>query len=190
MKRRTGFKVHRNRGNPADVLASDEPLGQTHSLQRPYARTYLADGDLERPAFEYSEAQAAIGPFKLDPEDPGIVIPKSINRFLRDYQRVGAAFLYRKYKQGHGGVLGDDMGLGKTIQVISFVSIVSLSTIDRYTVVCHHAQDWNVDGLLATKNRNPPRFGERHTPSTVAHGSNRMPQIPSFQCEWHSVWQS
>ncbi|EKC97407.1 hypothetical protein A1Q2_08330 [Trichosporon asahii var. asahii CBS 8904] len=78
--------------------------------------------------FSSAAAQAAIGPFKLDPEDPGIVIPKSINRFLRDYQRVGAAFLYRKYKQGHGGVLGDDMGLGKTIQVISFLSAIMRKT--------------------------------------------------------------
>lgn len=104
------------------AAASDQ---QAEPGLRPFVGGDLADGDLERPPFEYSPVQASIGPFRLDPEDPSIVIPKSINRFLRDYQRVGAAFLYRKYKQGHGGVLGDDMGLGKTIQVISFVSVSS-----------------------------------------------------------------
>lgn len=108
------------------MSASDEFLiedQQLETLLKPFTRGDLSDCDLERPSFEVSDAQASIGSLSLDPEDPSIVIPRSINRFLRDYQRVGAAFLYRKYKQGHGGVLGDDMGLGKTIQVISFVSV-------------------------------------------------------------------
>jgi SNF2 family DNA or RNA helicase len=42
--------------------------------------------------------------------------------FLKEYQRAGVRFLYEKYKDGKGGILGDDMGLGKTIQVIGFVS--------------------------------------------------------------------
>lgn len=42
--------------------------------------------------------------------DSGIVVPASINRHLRPYQREGVEFLYGKYKSGIGGVLGDDMG--------------------------------------------------------------------------------
>jgi SNF2 family DNA or RNA helicase len=44
-------------------------------------------------------------------EETGIKIPATINTYLRDYQRDGVKFLWRQYKQGHGGLLGDDMGL-------------------------------------------------------------------------------
>lgn len=64
----------------------------------------------ERPAFPCTREQRLIGPHQLDPEDPTMVIPASINRFLREYQRAGAEFLYSKYKRGYGGILGDDMG--------------------------------------------------------------------------------
>lgn len=64
----------------------------------------------EKPRFPCSEEQRLIGPYQIDPDDPGIAIPASINRFLREYQRVGVNFLYSRYKQGYGGVLGDDMG--------------------------------------------------------------------------------
>nr|XP_009666232.1 PREDICTED: DNA excision repair protein ERCC-6-like 2 [Struthio camelus australis] len=37
-----------------------------------------------------------------------------INRYLCDYQREGAQFLYGHYVNKRGCVLGDDMGLGKT----------------------------------------------------------------------------
>jgi SNF2 family DNA or RNA helicase len=77
----------------------------------------------ERPAFPCTDEQRLIPPFELDPDDATMVIPASINRFLRDYQRRGVNFLYSKYRRGMGAILGDDMGLGKTVQVISFVSV-------------------------------------------------------------------
>jgi SNF2 family DNA or RNA helicase len=46
----------------------------------------------------------------LDPNDPDVAVPPSINRFLKPYQRVGAEFFYKKYKAGTGAILGDDMG--------------------------------------------------------------------------------
>ncbi|KAJ3029664.1 UNVERIFIED_CONTAM: hypothetical protein HDU68_011471 [Siphonaria sp. JEL0065] len=48
----------------------------------------------------------------------------AMNRYLRSYQRDGAAFLFNLYANGKGGLLCDDMGLGKTIQVIAFLSAV------------------------------------------------------------------
>lgn len=64
----------------------------------------------ERPPFPCTEEQRLIGPYHIDPDDPSIAIPASINRFLREYQRVGVDFFYTRYKRGYGGVLGDDMG--------------------------------------------------------------------------------
>ena len=56
-------------------------------------------------------------------------VPGTINRYLRDYQRLGVQFLYSHYKNKHGAILGDDMGLGKTVQVSAVNSIVALCMI-------------------------------------------------------------
>ncbi|BGP43320.1 hypothetical protein JCM10450v2_007470 [Rhodotorula kratochvilovae] len=79
-----------------------------------------------RPKFLLESAQqASMGAHYLS-KDKGdkTQIPAPLNRFLRQYQREGAEFLYSQYKKGMGGILGDDMGLGKTIQVIAFLSAV------------------------------------------------------------------
>lgn len=64
----------------------------------------------ERPAFPCTDEQMKVAPYGIDPDDPTMVIPASINRFLRKYQREGVDFFYSKYKRGYGGILGDDMG--------------------------------------------------------------------------------
>ena len=51
------------------------------------------------------------GPLVLS-EDDCIEVPGSINRYLRDYQREGVKFFYKRWIENRGGVLGDDMGLG------------------------------------------------------------------------------
>ena len=53
-------------------------------------------------------------PYAISGDDASI--PYTINRYLRDYQREGAKFIYDSYAHGRGCILGDDMGLGKTIQ--------------------------------------------------------------------------
>ncbi|XP_014792158.1 PREDICTED: DNA excision repair protein ERCC-6-like 2 isoform X1 [Calidris pugnax] len=80
------------------------------------------DGDLEKPCFPDRSLPSPAVPFKLS--DNGDFIPYTINRYLRDYQREGAQFLYGHYANKRGCILGDDMGLGKTIQVISFLAAV------------------------------------------------------------------
>ncbi|XP_003468448.3 DNA excision repair protein ERCC-6-like 2 isoform X4 [Cavia porcellus] len=80
------------------------------------------DEDLEKPYFPDRKFPLSSNDFKLS--EDGDVIPYTINRYLRDYQREGAQFLYRHYIQGRGCILGDDMGLGKTVQVISFLAAV------------------------------------------------------------------
>ncbi|NWY67118.1 ER6L2 protein, partial [Erithacus rubecula] len=80
------------------------------------------EGDLEKPYFPDQNLPSPAVAFKLS--DNGDSIPYTINRYLRDYQREGAQFLYRHYANKRGCILGDDMGLGKTIQVISFLAAV------------------------------------------------------------------
>lgn len=62
-------------------------------------------------------------------------VPARIAKHLRDYQREGVKFLYRRFtgewqptqesgspQKDCGGILGDDMGLGKTVQVAAFLA--------------------------------------------------------------------
>lgn len=48
-----------------------------------------------------------------------LVIPKSLNKILRQYQKMGFKWLETLDKYQFGGILADDMGLGKTIQIIA-----------------------------------------------------------------------
>ncbi|NWS31774.1 ER6L2 protein, partial [Polioptila caerulea] len=88
----------------------------------PWKSLILDEGDLEKPYFPDQDLPSPAVAFKLS--DNGDFIPYTINRYLRDYQREGAQFLYRHYANKRGCILGDDMGLGKTIQVISFLAAV------------------------------------------------------------------
>uniref|UniRef100_A0A8D2NS02 ERCC excision repair 6 like 2 n=1 Tax=Zosterops lateralis melanops TaxID=1220523 RepID=A0A8D2NS02_ZOSLA len=88
----------------------------------PWKSLIFDDGDLEKPYFPDQNLPSPAVAFKLS--DNGDFIPYTINRYLRDYQREGAQFLYRHYVNKTGCILGDDMGLGKTIQVISFLAAV------------------------------------------------------------------
>lgn len=89
-----------------------------------------------KPAFRCSAEKQRKKPYSLDPNDAEVVIPISISRFLRRYQRIGVQFFYDRYVGiqvddigiVRGGVLGDDMGLGKTIQVLAFVCILKISS--------------------------------------------------------------
>ncbi|NXO84327.1 ER6L2 protein, partial [Sitta europaea] len=88
----------------------------------PWKSLILDESDLEKPYFPDQNLPSPAVAFKLS--DNGDFIPYTINRYLRDYQREGAQFLYRHYANKSGCILGDDMGLGKTIQVISFLAAV------------------------------------------------------------------
>uniref|UniRef100_H3AUP2 ERCC excision repair 6 like 2 n=1 Tax=Latimeria chalumnae TaxID=7897 RepID=H3AUP2_LATCH len=87
------------------------------------------DEDLEKPYFPDREPPGLAVSFPLS--EDGECIPRTINRYLRDYQRDGAKFIYNHYVGGRGCILGDDMGLGKTIQVISFLAAVLHKTGTR-----------------------------------------------------------
>ncbi|NWQ81800.1 ER6L2 protein, partial [Columbina picui] len=97
-------------------------LHRVKASRRPCKSLIFDDGDLEKPYFPDQNLPCPAVAFKLS--DDGDFIPYTINRYLRDYQREGAQFLYRHYANKRGCILGDDMGLGKTIQVISFLAAV------------------------------------------------------------------
>ncbi|NXM75843.1 ER6L2 protein, partial [Serilophus lunatus] len=102
------------------VLATE--LCRVKGSRRSWKSLINDDGDLEKPYFPDQNPPSPAVAFKLS--DSGDCIPYTINRYLCDYQREGAQFLYRHYANGRGCILGDDMGLGKTIQVISFLAAV------------------------------------------------------------------
>ncbi|NWY29215.1 ER6L2 protein, partial [Pheucticus melanocephalus] len=97
-------------------------LRKVKDSRGPWKSLIFDEGDLEKPYFPDQNLPSSGVAFKLS--DNGDFIPYTINRYLRDYQREGAQFLYRHYANKRGCILGDDMGLGKTIQVISFLAAV------------------------------------------------------------------
>uniref|UniRef100_A0A8C0UJM4 DNA excision repair protein ERCC-6-like 2 n=1 Tax=Cyanistes caeruleus TaxID=156563 RepID=A0A8C0UJM4_CYACU len=90
----------------------------------PWKSLIFDEGDLEKPYFPDRNLPSPAVAFKLS--DNGDFIPYTINRYLRDYQREGAQFLYRHYANKRGCILGDDMGLGKTIQTFLIVAPLSV----------------------------------------------------------------
>ncbi|MEM6292587.1 MAG: DEAD/DEAH box helicase [Myxococcota bacterium] len=55
----------------------------------------------------------------VGPDDA--MVPAGFDGELRDYQKVGVAWMQLLHRTGCGGVLADDMGLGKTVQVLVHV---------------------------------------------------------------------
>lgn len=55
------------------------------------------------------------------PEEAGFLLPPSLAKVLRDYQRTGFQWLKALSSCGFGGILADDMGLGKTLQAIALI---------------------------------------------------------------------
>ncbi|XP_051498890.1 DNA excision repair protein ERCC-6-like 2 isoform X1 [Apus apus] len=97
-------------------------LRRVEASRGPRKSLIFGDGDLEKPYFPDRNLPSPALSFRLSVS--GDFIPYTINRYLRDYQREGAQFLYGHYTNKRGCILGDDMGLGKTIQVISFLAAV------------------------------------------------------------------
>ncbi|KAF8687567.1 SNF2 family N-terminal domain, partial [Rhizoctonia solani] len=77
-----------------------------------------------KPPFPPPTHQQHLGPLPLKSPVQGhnVEVPASINRHLREYQRVGVRFFHQRWAESRGGLVGDDMGLGKTIQTIAFLS--------------------------------------------------------------------
>lgn len=103
----------------SDFQEREVPLKRLQEVKpvRDYSRNFIFDDeDLEKPYFPDKKFPSSAVAFQLS--EDGDTIPFTINRYLRDYQREGAQFLYGHFIQGRGCILGDDMGLGKTVQVL------------------------------------------------------------------------
>ncbi|RDB19634.1 DNA excision repair protein ERCC-6-like 2 [Hypsizygus marmoreus] len=138
-----------------------------------------------RPGFPLAPEQQERGPLVLD-KDERLAVPAAINTYLRDYQRDGVQFFYKRYKEGRGGLLGDDMGLsyefhpGKTIQVIAFLSAIMkkegvMTDMDRRHKHVSRLQDHRA---WKEKRQLPPANATWPTcliiaPSTVVHNWQR-----------------
>ncbi|ORX37207.1 P-loop containing nucleoside triphosphate hydrolase protein [Kockovaella imperatae] len=114
--------------------SEDEMFADTSTQSQPQAIPRPNVVPESRPSFRMPFDPSLDHPLILDSAEPDIQVPASINRYLKVYQRQGAEFLFRKYRQGTGAILGDDMGLGKTIQVIAFLSAImrKSGTVDDY----------------------------------------------------------
>ena len=82
---------------PVTPVTGSNPFSQSEQLEA-------------RPAFRLGPTQKRLGPLVLD-QRKHIQVTSAINTFLRDYQRDGTKFLYDKFRNSMGGMLGDDMGL-------------------------------------------------------------------------------
>ena len=68
---------------------------------------------------------------KYNKLNKNIVVPKSLNATLRDYQVEGFEFFNTLANYNFGGILADEMGLGKTVQTLAFL----LSQKDKKSIV-------------------------------------------------------
>ena len=100
-------------------------------------------------------------------KDVELDIDKSITNILRPYQETGVKWLVSLNRNGFGGCLADDMGLGKTLQVIAYLSDMSMHEA-RTLVVAPRT-------LLANWQREFCRFAPS-VPVRIYHGPNRALQ--------------
>ena len=64
-------------------------------------------------------------------------LPEVLRERLFEHQKMGVNWLYTKFKNKSGGILGDDMGLGKTFQVASLLcGLFRLKDIKRVLIIC------------------------------------------------------
>ena len=97
----------------SETESDDDPLGPVTPITG--SRPCSQNEQLEtRPIFRLGPTQKHLGPLVLD-QRKHVQVPSAINTFLRDYQRDGIKFLYDKFKNSMGGMLGDDMGLVSVI---------------------------------------------------------------------------
>jgi len=109
-----------------DTAANHDTHGDDENGEKEAVQTLVSH---EKPLFPSlkppagaAAAAAAAGPLVLlsvlGHGAAGEMVPHTINRYLRDYQREGIRFIHGNYVRARGCILGDDMGLGKTVQVI------------------------------------------------------------------------
>ena len=108
---------------------------------------------------------------------PPVPMSEALEKILRPYQKLGAAWLWHLYRQELGGILADEMGLGKTLQALALLAAVKAgrgpgaggSAALPSLVVCPAS-------LVENWRREAARF----TPELrvfVHHGANRLAAV-------------
>jgi superfamily II DNA or RNA helicase len=94
-------------------------------------------------------------------------VPAELERQLRPYQRLGAAWLWYLYHQKLGGVLADEMGLGKTLQALALLAALAAAAAGRPSLVVCPAS------LLENWRREAARFAPQLR-VFLHHGERRL----------------
>ncbi|MDR2627597.1 MAG: DEAD/DEAH box helicase [Dysgonamonadaceae bacterium] len=63
----------------------------------------------------------------------GVLIPASLDKVLRPYQKAGFYWLLHLYHNHFGGCLADDMGLGKTLQTTALLQYIYEGSMQQKT---------------------------------------------------------
>jgi superfamily II DNA or RNA helicase len=113
-------------------------------------------------------------------------LPANLDRQLRPYQRLGAAWLWHLHRHDLAGILADEMGLGKTLQALTLISALNAqrSTLNpRPTslVVCPAS-------LLENWRRESARFAPQLR-TFVHHADHRIASAADFAAH-HLVFTS
>ena len=109
----------------------------------------------------------------IDYKSVSLRIDKKLLSTLRNYQETGVRWLLSLRKNGFGGCLADDMGLGKTLQIISYLSDISLRNTRNLIVV--------PKTLLINWEKEFAKFSP-DTDVLVYHGAGRdVKEIPGYK---------
>lgn len=74
-----------------------------------------------KPPAEWKARSAALRDMSQLQQAP---VSPELDEMLRNYQRIGVAWLWHLYQQQIGGILADEMGLGKTVQALAFLQSI------------------------------------------------------------------
>lgn len=103
------------------------PLLGRSAVRIPRARVAEADALLDElsPNFQAPETwrrRAAVARHR--DQLPAAPIAPDLEKTLRGYQKLGAAWLWHLSREGLGGILADEMGLGKTLQALALITAI------------------------------------------------------------------
>ena len=105
----------------------------------------LSEDEIEKYSLHHSESKTA---------DPTV----SLTLNLYPYQKLGLAWLTKRYAIRQGALLADDMGLGKTAQVIALIAKgIQAGTIESVLIVVPNSliANWTIEFKKFTKGITP-----------------------------------
>ena len=106
------------------TLSMIDILGVYNEIEQikiPEQKALFLANELEQMDFVEGQDYIQEGLKKLSKVKVNEVIPPSLEKTLRSYQKEGFHFLVAAARYGLGGILADEMGLGKTLQIITFL---------------------------------------------------------------------